>query len=384
MAHGKPAADGTTAYPNEINWRTDATRKGDGGGLTTPLQSAWAAWRFTGDAKYLVPIESRIASSGAKVLAELNENAFDALPDGSRLAASLSPKGAGKGGDFGQYAAWASSGDTAWLTALHAQAFTEKTNHEYLYTEGQWWSDRVEQPSEILQRERLGGVALKRNQTWPGHSVSWRFAEPDAATQVAILLPHATRNHVRVIAFNLSDHEQRATMTGWNVAAGRWRMTAGISTDEGKSLAFTGAESRVALERGMGVPVTFAPHTTTVLDFTLVTPGDEPHERADAGIGRDDVALTGRSLRVTVHSLGAKPMPAGEVLVERADGTVLARTRFAALPAPLDLLPQRETVRLALSSAAPAGARVRLVLDGEPREVTMLNNSVALSEASGR
>ncbi|GAC1612251.1 MAG: LamG domain-containing protein [Novosphingobium sp.] len=384
MAHGKPAADGTTAYPNEINWRTDATRKGDGGGLTTPLQSAWAAWRFTGDAKYLVPIESRIASSGAKVLAELNENAFDALPDGSRLAASLSPKGAGKGGDFGQYAAWASSGDTAWLTALHAQAFTEKTNHEYLYTEGQWWSDRVEQPSEILQRERLGGVALKRNQTWPGHSVSWRFAEPDAATQVAILLPHATRNHLRVIAFNLSDHEQRATMTGWNVAAGTWRMTAGTTTDDGKSLASTGAESRVALERGMGVPVTFAPRTTTVLDFTLVTPGDEPHERADAGIGRDDVALTGRSLRVTVHSLGAKPIPAGEVLVERADGTVLARTRFAALPAPLDLLPQRETVRMSLSSAAPAGARVRLVLDGEPREVTMLNNSVALSEASGR
>lgn len=77
----------------------------------------------------------------------------------------------------------------------------------------------VEQPSEILRRERLGGVALRRNQTWPGHSAIWHFAEPDAGTQVAILLPHATRNHLRVMAFNLSNHELRATITGWYVAA---------------------------------------------------------------------------------------------------------------------------------------------------------------------
>ena len=112
------------------------TRKGDGGGLTRPLQSA--AWRFTGDAKYLVPIEARIASSGAKELGELNENAFDVLPGGARLAASLSPQDTGKGGDLGQYVTWQASGDTAWLTALHAQAFADKTNHEYPYTDGQW------------------------------------------------------------------------------------------------------------------------------------------------------------------------------------------------------------------------------------------------------
>jgi len=121
-----------------------------------------------------------------------------------------------------------------------------------------------------------------------------------------------------------------------------------------------------------------------VLDFALETPGDEPHDRADAGIGRDDVALSGRSLRVTVHSLGAKPMPAGEVRVERADGTVLARTRFAPLPAPLDLEPRRETVHLSLPATPPPDARVHLVLDGTAREVTMLNNLVALAAASGR
>ncbi|MBC7492372.1 MAG: hypothetical protein H7241_08010 [Novosphingobium sp.] len=89
-------------------------------------------------------------------------------------------------------------------------------------------------------------------------------------------------------------------------------MTTGTSTDDGKTFAPAGAKSEVALERGMGVPVTFASHTTTVLDFRLVTPGDEPHDRADAGIGRDDMALAGRSLRITANSLS---MPAGDALV---------------------------------------------------------------------
>jgi hypothetical protein len=46
-----------------------------------------------------------------------------------------------------------------------------------MMTDGHWWSDRVEQPSDILQRERLGGIALVRGQYWPGNLVSWRFAE---------------------------------------------------------------------------------------------------------------------------------------------------------------------------------------------------------------
>ena len=64
------------------------------------------------------------------------------------------------------------------LATLHADAIADKMQHMAMYTEGHWWSDRVEQPSDILQRERLGGIALKRNQTWPGNTVSWRFDTP--------------------------------------------------------------------------------------------------------------------------------------------------------------------------------------------------------------
>ena len=54
------AKNGRWSFPNEINWRTDAERVGDRGGLTTPLQAAWTSYRWTGDAKYLRPLETRV------------------------------------------------------------------------------------------------------------------------------------------------------------------------------------------------------------------------------------------------------------------------------------------------------------------------------------
>jgi hypothetical protein len=55
LAHGQQGADGLWHFPNDISWNTDAERAGDGGGASLPMQSAWAAWRFTGQDKYLRP-----------------------------------------------------------------------------------------------------------------------------------------------------------------------------------------------------------------------------------------------------------------------------------------------------------------------------------------
>ena len=370
MAYGATRPDGSVSYPNEINWRTGATRVGDGGGVSTPLQSAWAAWRFTGDAKYLSPVMSRLGKTGAGA-AELNENSFDALPAGRgwRDAAA-----AGDGG-YALYARWQATGDTAALAKLHADAIADKTSHQYMYTEGHWWSDRVDQPNELLQRERLGGIALRRNQTWPGNTVSWSFARPDAAEQVAILLPGATRDRFRVIAHNLSGQAQAATMTTWNVTAGRWSMQAGTSADDGRTVTPAGAAREVALERSAGVPVSFTPHATTVLDFHLVAAGEPVEQRPDLGIGADDVVVTGARVAVTVHSLGAKPTVDGELRVLGHDGAVLARAAVPPLEAPLDLKPRTAVVRLMLPRGA---ASVQVALPDDAPEVTRLNNTVPL------
>jgi hypothetical protein len=375
MAHGEQAADGSWSYPNEINWRSDAERVGDGGGVSTPLQGAWAAWRFTGDARYLRPIQGRVAKSPG-ALSEFNENAFDLMPGGDAARAKLAK--AKSDDPFARYAAWSVNGDTAPLAALHADVIADKAQHEYMYTEGHWWSDRVDQPNEILQRERLGGIALKRNQTWPGNTVSWRFDEPDGAQNVAILVPGATRDRFRVIAYNMSDHAQRALMSSWNVTAGAWSMRAATSVDEGKTLVPVGAPRTVTLERSAATPVSFAPGTTTVLDFALVAPGTPVDTRADLGIGTDDVVVKGRAVSVTVHSLGARETGGGTATLVDAAGAIVARAAIPAMTAPLDLRPRTATVRLTIPGGTRAPVSVRVALpDGAP-EITQANNSAVI------
>ena len=111
MAHGRKGADGRWSLPNEINWRTDAERVGDRGGISTPLQATWASYRWTGDAKYLRPLEGRVAESPG-ILAELNENVVDLLGRRQDWGAALAGKPSGA---FEQYSAWQMTGDTAWL-----------------------------------------------------------------------------------------------------------------------------------------------------------------------------------------------------------------------------------------------------------------------------
>lgn len=375
LAHAKQDKDGRWTFPNEINWGTDAERVGDGGGVSTPLQSAWSAWRFTGNAKYLRPIETRLAKSGAGALAEFNENAFEVLPNGAKLRADLA--GSGKTDPFALYTRWDASGDTAALDRLHADAIADKAQHEYMYTKGHWWSDRVEQPNEILQRERLGGIALRRNQTWPGNSVSWHFDEPGAGEQVAILMPGSTRDHFRVIAYNRTDRPQQATMTAWNVTAGRWTMRRATSGENGKTLAPDGAPTALPLERSLGTRVTFAPHTTTVYDFALAIPTTPVEQRPDLGIGIDDVARTANGFVVTVHSLGAQPTSGGTLTLRGANGAVMATAPIPPLAAPTDLRSRTTVVRV--NAARNNAASIDIALPDDAPEVTRLNNRVAVA-----
>ena len=364
MAHGTQAPDGSWSYPNEINWDTDATRVGDGGGVSTPLQAAWASWRFTGDDTYLRPITARLGKSGSGI-AELNENAFDLMPGGAALRARIA-KAAGND-PFARYAAWAASGDPAPLAALHADAWVDKTQHQYMYTEGHWWSDRVEQPNEILQRERLGGIALRRNQSWPGNTVSWRFAEDGAAEQVAILVPSPTREAFKVIAYNTSDRPQRATMATWNVTAGEWSVAV-----DGKPAA------TVPLERSAGTEVTFAPHATTVIEAKLLRATTPVEQRPDIGIGRDDVVVAGRRVTLTVHGLGSVPSGAGTATLVTPDGRTVASGAIPPVAAPTDLTPRTVTVRLAIPAGIDAQTlTARVALAGDAAEVTQANNIVA-------
>jgi hypothetical protein len=374
LAHVKP--DGS--YPNEINWRTDAERGGtvlQGSGSGGPFQVFWSAWKLTGDDKYLKPIQWRISKNGVKSLQDINENALAALKlDTANKDAIL--KTAAKGGTLERYAAWTLTGDKTYLETLYADEIQWAAQHMYMHTEGHWWSDRVEIPSDILQRSRLGGIANKRAQMTPGHTVSWRFENGAKGEDVAVLVKGAGKAF-KVVAYNLTDKPVVATMTGWGVAPGQWNLTQGLDANNDDAIDGAGESRSVAFERTKSVTLTLAPRQTTVVDMALTTPGDDPSKRADLGVGRGDVTVKGAGVTAKVHSLGARDAAASKLELVDASGKVLASAPVPALKAPTDLLPKVASVRLKIPGGVKAtGLRVRLVTD-QP-QITALNDEVVL------
>ncbi len=374
LAHAKP--DGSV--PDEINWRTDET-KGALPTNTPAMQLLWGAYRLSGDEKYARPLEAAADKTGPRALTEFNENMMDALGKRGAWSADAVKRGSGaNASNYDRYLAWQADGDKKHLEDLYADEIRTANQHMYMHTEGHWWIDRVEIPSEELQRTRLGGIALKRNWIWPGNTVSWRFDRDEAAEQVAILMPGATPTHFKVIAFNTADRPVKAAMTGWTVTAGDWTMTSGTSAS-GADKADTMQTRTVPLEKSSSVDVTFAPRTTTVMEFTLAKARPPTETRPDLGIGADDVLRKGRSVQVTVHSLGALDAPAGRVWVEDASGKTVAAGKTPPLKAPVDLKPKTAVVKLTLPEGFDAkGAKVRVALADGVREITQLNNAVPL------
>ena len=382
LAHGTQRPDGSWRFPEEINWPDDRERGGDGPGEASSL--FYSAYRWTGDARYLRPILGDYARRGFPALAGLNANLLDGLNKRQEWTPAIlkaaEAAGRGRGDAFTRYLAWEVTGDKRHLEALYGQEIQSASQRLYMMTEGHWWSDRVETPSDSLQRTRLGGVSLKRNQEAPGNTVSWRFDRAGDAEKVAILMPGATPDRFKVVAFNTDDREITGALTGWDVAPGLWRVSAGPGAGDDDHFAVAPAVVEVPFEASVAIPVRFGPRATTVMTFERIRAvgGPAPSARPDVGVGLADVARRGAEIAVTVHGLGSAPSPAGEVVLEGASGQVLARAPLPPLAAPLDLKPKTTVVRLRTPPGwRPQGARVRVSL-GAVREITLTNNSVPL------
>jgi hypothetical protein len=379
ISYGKQGLDGSWSFPEFFNSATDET-KGKMlpkmRGINALAQLFWTAYAWTGDKKFLLPLTSVLEPDPHTPLAVLNANAIDQL--GKRDSwgrdiltyvqqhgdAAVSAGGAEAAPFLNtmRYIAWQMSGDKKYLEDIYADEIRTDSQRMYMVTEGHWWSDRVELFSDLLQRSRLGGMTLRRNQTFQGNLVSWRFGAPTEAEQVAILIHDPMPGKFAVEAYNLSAKPVRAQMTGWMIAPGTWKMS-------GKGI----KPRTFAFERSTSVPLVFAPHRTTMVNFELVTPAPSTADRADLGIGTDDVAVNGATISLTVHSLGARAAQGGTASLLDAKGRVLAKAAVPALAAPVDLLPKTAVVTL---PRKPGGVRVRVTLDVP--EITQMNNEVAL------
>jgi hypothetical protein len=390
LAHRKQEADGRFVTRTEIDFKTDEDLPG---GDTTPDFMFWAAYRWTGDKKYVLPF----MDAGPSALANISSDALDTLKlrdtwgkqvlttagstSGSGVAATAAASTSGSAETF----AWQVSGDTKYLDRLYTAQLEAQSNREWINTEGSLWIDRVTDSAgpmfvnTELQRARFGGVALVRNHIYPGNAVSWRFAAPATPASLGILVPEATPDHVRIIVYNLDAVPVKTQMTGWEIDPGKWEVTQGIQGSE-KDAALTRVKKWTAeFERSRSIELTFAPHATTVVELKLTTPGVPYWSRPDLGIGADDVKVDGNRMKITVHSLGAVDAAESKIVLRDKAGKLIASAPAGPLKAPLDLYPKTEDVELPIPAGADwKGGSVTIEMSGDVPEITQMNNRVKL------
>jgi hypothetical protein len=378
LAHYRPNTRGELR--TEVNFKTDEDKP-------TGMRAwfvLWAAYRWTGDAKYVKPfVDAPLNALGyinadALDMLDLRKSQHDALASFGDIVDPVA-------GEAYAQLAWQATGDARTLEKVYASQLRTAHEREFINTKGSLWIDRVYFNSDELQRARLGGVALIRNYCYPGHVVSWRFAKPANDESVAILIPEATPTHIRIIAYNLDNVAVKAQMTGWEIDPGQWQWRQGnyASPNGQPPAAGTPLDNTVtrmvAFERSSSLEVSFAPHTMTVLELDLKEKGVPYWSRPDLGIDDEDVKIAGAAMSVTVHSVGAVDAPVSRLVLRDAAGKALATTPVPALKAPSDLTPKTATVRLSIPAGVNLkGATVSVECGGTTPEITQNNNVVRL------
>ncbi len=367
LAHRHLDADGKYHMHYTVNFHTNE----DLPGSQEPAFILWAAYRWTGDKKYLAGFEDDPVGA----LRSINSDALDILKDrdtwGKKVTATGAPDrrdDAGNNRETNLHFAWQLSGNTDYLSQLYRSQLETAANREFINREGSLWIDRVYFNNGELQRARLGGVALMRNYVYPGNVVSWRFDAPANDQSVAILIPEGTPDHIRITAYNLDQKVVTAHMTGWEIDPGQWEITQ------------DGNKRTEDFERSRDLTFTFAPRSSSELELRLVKPGVPYWSRPDLGIDREDIKVNGSRMMITVHSVGSVDAPPARIVLRDGHGKVLATGRTPTLKAPLDLYPKTATVSLTLPAGIDwKGGSVTIEPGGNLPEITRMNNRVQLN-----
>ena len=378
LAHRKADDKGNYTLRASVRFADDVDLQAAGGDRTWPL--LWAAYRWTGDKKYVAPM----IDAGPRGLGGIASNALDILDLRKTWGDQIVKAAQGTLDPMTRHLAWQLTGDTSHLETLYTDQIQAASVRAFINSWGSVWTDRAAMNHGELQRARLGGVALVRNAYVPGHAVSWWFAGPRDDERVAILVPDATPTHVRVVGYNMGTTPVLAKMTAWDIEPGTWTLKQATGRDPDVLPGTTPVSTSVALERSGSLEVTFAPGTYTVLDMTLVTPGVPYWTRSDLGIAPRDIVVSGRTITATVHSLGAVGTRAARLVVSDRDGKELGRAPVPAMKAPTDLVPKTVTVKVNVPAGASlVAATVRIVPATGAPEVTLANNLVVLPDTVG-
>ncbi len=290
----------------------------------------YAAWRFTGEEKYLKAIYDQSLLS---------------LPQ-DRLAETKAAQ-------------------EQHLVEKYEKLIRQAALREYINTDAQLWVDRCVIDIAAIQEDRIGGVGHERFSLFPRHFLRWQFA-PGQETDVAILVTHASPERLALRAFNMTDSPITAQMGLEDVLPGEWR----IEQD--------GQVQLLPLERFAGTKITFPPIAETNLELSLQALGVPYWQRCDLGIEKEDVLIRPDCLRIRVHNLGAAQSEPTTLVLRDKQGHILRSSNVPPLPPPNDLYPKTVEIPLWTRGLSLDGAWIELDPEHRLNEITRLNNIVHL------
>ena len=392
LAHARKDKNGRIIIDTDINFNTDESRPSPlappysvcsntirtRGNSTAAVHAFWAAYRWTGDKKYLQPLlDMKFYAMGI-----LNSDMLDILNLRDQWGKEIvSIANSDKDDDLAQHFAWQVTGDNKYLDEYYGNQVQWNSILDYINTTGSLWTDRVITFESELQRSRLGGVALSRGYIFPGNAVSWKFEKPSTAESVAIAIRSATSSALNMKVFNLDQSDVKAECSSWNLSPGKWEVTQGID-ENGDGKADAGITTKtVTFERSKPVTLVFPPHKTSIIDLKLVEEGLDYSKRPDLAIGNDDIKVNGSKITVTVHNLGAVNSIPATIALLNSEGNSVAEVSVPEIASPKDLVPKTADVVLNV----PAGIDLNsLSVKVDPQEklteITRENNTVMLND----
>jgi len=297
----------------------------------------YAAWKFTGDEKYLRPI--------APALYERQQDRCGRA-DIKELAV------------------------TQYEDILKAAAL-----REYINTDGQLWVDRGVIDIALMQQDRIGGVGHERFSLYPRHYFRWKF-KPSQETDVAVMVTYASAREIRLSAWNLTDEPVAAQMIMEDIVPGRWRVKTGMGPDMGVM------EQEEELERNLewlqGMEITFMPDCYTNVALELLEKDEDYWERPDLAIDQEDVLIKPDCIRVKVHNIGGAASTETTLTLKNAHGEVLRYSQIPPIPAPADLYPKTMEIPLWTRGIHLEGCYIELDPERRMKEITRTNNIIKL------
>lgn len=300
----------------------------------------YAAWQFTGDKKYLKPIDCR-----------LYERQQDRYGDLTELQKQTE--------------------------TIYEELIRQAKLREYINTDGQLWVDRGVIDIAQIQRDRIGGVGHERFSLYPRHTLRWEFA-PSQETDVAVLVTETRTARICLYAYNMTDEIRKARLILEDVLPGIWKVETGYGAS--MEACRNRTEDQRPLKRFDGVEVVFEPECYTKLTLTLLESGTPYWQSPDLAIGLDDVIIRDSCIRVVVHNLGGADSAVTTLALKDKDGRILRSSQIPPIPAPNDLYPKTVEIPLWTRGLSLTGCYLELDPECRLEEITRNNNRIELEE----